>query len=63
MSESDEVTLWCWVLGDTPKQVFKVSIKRSATIVDLKEAIQGKKPSFKAIPADSLDLFKVGEWY
>ena len=63
MSESDEISLWCWVLGDTYDRVFEVSIKRNATIYDLKEAIQGRKPSFKAISAASLKLFKVGEWY
>ena len=63
MSESDEIRLWCWVLGDTPNQIFEVSIQRSATIYRLKIAIQGLKPSFKDISADSLELFKVGEWY
>ncbi|KAM6492684.1 hypothetical protein JOM56_012408 [Amanita muscaria] len=59
MSEStDEIKLWCWVLGDTPNQVFGISIKRSATIGGLKTAIQGRKPSFKDIPPDSLELFK-----
>ncbi|KAM6497143.1 hypothetical protein JOM56_007616 [Amanita muscaria] len=58
MSESDEIRLWCWVLGDTHKRVFSVFIKRSAPIEDLKIAIQGQKPSFKDIPADSIDLYK-----
>jgi hypothetical protein len=58
---SDEIKLWCWVLGDTPNRVFSVSIKRSDTIHDLKKAIQGQKPSFKDISGDSLALFKVGE--
>ena len=61
MPESDEITLWSWVLGDTHNRVFEVSIKRRATIDDLKIAIQGQKPSFKDIPADSLNLYKVGE--
>jgi hypothetical protein len=61
MSESDEIRLWCWVLGDTHNRVFEVSITRSATIRGLKKAIQGQKPSFKDIPANSLDLYKVGE--
>ena len=63
MSESDEIELWCWVLGDTPNRVFSVSIKRSDTIYDLKIAIKGEKPPFKDIAADSLDLYKVGDWY
>jgi len=50
-----------WVLGDTHNRVFEVFIKRNATIDGLKKAIQGQKPSFKDIPADSLDLHKVGE--
>ena len=61
MSESDEITLWCWILGDTHKRVFPVSIKRSAPIHDLKRTIHGQKPSFKDIPVDSLDLYKVSE--
>ena len=61
MSEPDEIRLWCWVLGDPYHQVFEVSIKRSALIDDLKIAIQGQKPSFKDIDADSLMLYKVGE--
>ena len=63
MSESDEIRLWCWVLGDTPNEIFEVFIKRSATINRLKMAIQGLKQSFKDINADSLQLFKVGQWY
>ncbi len=51
---------WYWV-GDTHNRVFEVFIKRNATIDGLKKAIQGQKPSFKDIPADSLDLHKVGE--
>ena len=58
---SDEIKLWCWVLGDTPNQVFSVSVKRSDTIHVLKKVIQGQKPSFKGISGDSLELCKVGE--
>ena len=61
MSESDEIRLWCWVLGDAHHRVFQVSIKRSATIHDLKKAIKGRKPSFKDIDADFIDLYKVGK--
>jgi hypothetical protein len=48
-------------VGDEIDRVFLVSIKHSATIGHLKEAIRAKKPPFKHIPADSLKLFKVGE--
>lgn len=63
MSESEEIRLWCWVLGDAHKRVFSVIIKRSARIGDLQKAIKEQKPSFKDIPADSIDLYKlkVGE--
>ena len=61
MSASDEIKLWCWVLGDRCERVFSVIIERSAHIEDLKKAIKGKKLSFKDISADSIDLFKVGE--
>ncbi|KAK2467901.1 hypothetical protein APHAL10511_000196 [Amanita phalloides] len=53
-----EIRLWCWVLGDPHNRVFAVSIKRSASIDDLKIVIQGRKPSFRDIPADSIDLYK-----
>ena len=55
MSETDEIKLWCWVLGDTHKRIFEVSVNRSANVYAFKKAIQGQKPSFKNIPADSLD--------
>ena len=60
MSDSDNIKLWCWILGDKPAQVFSVSIERSASIEYLKEAIQRRKPSFKDITASTLDLYKVG---
>jgi Crinkler effector protein N-terminal domain len=63
MSEPDEITLWCWVLGDPYGRVFSVSIKRNVTIEKLREAIQGKKSSFKDIAADTLTVYKVGGWY
>ena len=52
--ESDEIRLWCWVLGDTPNEIFEVFIKRSANInrLRVKMAIQGLKQSFKDINAD-----------
>ena len=40
MSASDEIKLWCWVLGDTCERVFPVI--SSAHIEDLKKAIKGK---------------------
>ena len=61
MSESDEIRLWCWVLGDEYQRVFSVIIKRSARIEDLQTAIQKRKPSFKDVNADTIELYKVGE--
>ncbi|KAF8344474.1 hypothetical protein F5887DRAFT_1159528, partial [Amanita rubescens] len=58
MSESDEIKLWCWVLGDPRNRIFRVSIKRSAAIDDLKAAIHVRKPSFKDFAVDSLCVFK-----
>ncbi|EDR08850.1 uncharacterized protein LACBIDRAFT_326431 [Laccaria bicolor S238N-H82] len=58
MSESDEIELWCWVLGDPYERVFSVTIKRSASIQDLKKAIKGEKQSFTGVDADSIDLYK-----
>ena len=56
MSKPVEIKLWCWVLGDTSDQVFSVSLQLSATIEDLKVAIQTRKPSFKHISVDSLKV-------
>ena len=61
MSESDEIRLSCWILGDTYDRIFSVTIKRSACIYDLKKAIIGQKRSFKGVSAGSIDLYKVGE--
>ena len=63
MSESDEITLWCWVMGDAPRNAFSVFIKRSATIDLLKSAIHAQKRSFKDIDIPSLNIYKVGERY
>jgi hypothetical protein len=60
MSDSDNIKVWCWVLRDKPARVFSVSIKRSARIEDLREAIQRRKSSFEDIIASALDLYKVG---
>jgi hypothetical protein len=60
MSDSDNIKLWCWVLGDTIHRVISVSIERSATIEELTTVIQERKSLLKDI---TLDIFKVGEWY
>ena len=60
MSDSDNIKLWCWVLGDKPAQVFSVSIERGASIEYLRETIQRQKSSFEDITASALDLYKVG---
>ena len=60
MSDSDNIKLWCWVLGDKPARVFSVSIKHSADIEYLKKNIQ-KQKSFEDITASALDLYKVGQ--
>ena len=60
--ESDEIRLWCWVLGDTPNEIFEVFIKRSATINRLKMAIQGLKQPFKDINAEALTPYNFLRW-
>jgi hypothetical protein len=60
MSDSDNIKLWCWVLGDKSTRVFSVSIERSASIDYLREIIQRRKSSFEDIAASALDLYKVG---
>jgi Crinkler effector protein N-terminal domain len=58
---SKEIMLFCWVQGDQFNSIFPVNVQPSATIGQLKESIHAKKPSFRDIPADSLNLWKVGE--
>jgi Crinkler effector protein N-terminal domain len=60
---SDQIRSFCWVQGDEHNQIFDIEIERSALITELKETIKPKKPSFEKIAADSLKLYKVGEWY
>lgn len=60
---SSEIELWCWVQGDELKRVFLAKIKQSDTITHLKEVIHAKKPSFKHIDPEALDLWKVREQY
>jgi Crinkler effector protein N-terminal domain len=57
---SDKVRLWCWVQDDEHRRVFPVEIERRADIFYLKAAIKAKKPSFRHIAADSLELFQGG---
>ena len=64
MSKPEEIKLWCWVLGDPPNRAFIASIKLSDPIYNLQKAIYEQKPSFKGvISIESLEVYKVGEWY
>jgi hypothetical protein len=57
---SNELTLFCYVLGDKPGRYFSVKIASTEFVDSLKDAIKAKKsPDFDAFPADNLDLYKV----
>lgn len=50
----------CLVRDDDPGRIFQVKIAPTETVSALREVIKEKKrPSFDAIPADNLDLWKV----
>ena len=55
-----EITLFCLVNGDNPKNAFPVHFEDSKLVGDLKDAIKKKRsPRFDDIAADELDLWKV----
>ena len=59
----ETIKLFCLVQGDDLNRAFLVRMQPTDTISDLKEVIQSKKPSFKEIAADTLQLWKASEWY
>jgi len=58
---TDEIELLCWVQGSKINHIFPVRVSPSAKVMHLKEAIHQKKPSFRRIDPDALQLWKVGE--
>jgi len=56
--QGDDLQLWCWVQGDDLKRIFRVTIKQSDTVTELKRAIQAWKPSFKQVDPEELDLWQ-----
>lgn len=54
------LSLFCYVLGDDPQQIFPVKIAPTETVGDLKDAIKAKKSNtLKDVDADTLKLWKV----
>ena len=59
---SDKIKLLCWILGDGPDHIFAIRVGLSNSVIELKEAILEKNPSFQnAIDAHYLEPWKVGE--
>lgn len=58
---SDKIKLLCWVQGDEPNHIFAIRVSLSDSVIELKEAIHKKMPSFQHINANSLRPWKVGE--
>ena len=56
---SDQFKLLCLVQGDELKRAFSVRVEPADTVSHLKEVIHSKKPSFKGIDANALQLWKV----
>ncbi|KAG1898722.1 uncharacterized protein F5891DRAFT_1190511 [Suillus fuscotomentosus] len=52
-------SLLCLLLGEHPRQIFKVKIVSTKTVSDLKELIKEKKTAFRDLDADALQLWKV----
>jgi hypothetical protein len=57
----ETIDLFCLVHGDDLKRAFSVRMEPTDNVVHMKKAILSKKPSFKGIDADALQLWKVGE--
>jgi len=54
------LSLFCYILGDDPNDIFPVEIDSSKSIGNLKDVIKAKKsPTFNNISADKLRLWKV----
>ena len=57
---SDQLELYCLVLGDGPSHIFPVKIAGTESVGTLKEVIKAKKPHrFQHLDADSLVLLQV----
>jgi Crinkler effector protein N-terminal domain len=60
MSDSDPLSINCWILGDHYEHVFTVEISRNKNVNRLKDAIKVENhPSLNDIDADTLILYKV----
>jgi hypothetical protein len=60
MSDSDPLSINCWLLGDDYKHVFQVEIPRNKVVGHLKDAIKVKNHvSLNDIDAHTLILYKV----
>ena len=59
MSDSDPLSINCWILGDHYEHVFTVEISRNKNVNRLKDAIKVENhPSLNDIDADTLILYK-----
>ena len=56
-----DLRLHCLVLGDTPDNIFLVTIARTATVAGLMEAVKDKYPPFHNIGAHQLKLYATSE--
>jgi len=60
--ESDEIKLWCSILGPSVERLFSVDILRDRTVGHLKDAIKKEvAPRLNHIAASSLDIWKVSK--
>lgn len=53
---TDEIELLCWVQGSEIKHTFPVRVSLNTKVMYLKQAIHQKKPSFRRIDPDALQL-------
>ena len=60
MSESDKLTLWCWVYRDDGGSLFPVNIPQNETVGGLKDSIREKTLSrFRDVEANMLQLYSI----
>ena len=59
-SDSEPLTLWCWIHGDHFKQTFPIEISNKKTICHLQSAIKAESPEFlHDVDVRALLLYKV----
>lgn len=61
---AEQLSLFCWVVGDEEDNTFKIEIGKENDVADLKKAIkEDQSPRFDGSPANKLRLWRVSLSY